>query len=133
MRRLLPLGLAIAALLAACAIPSGPAVLVVHNRSSVPVAFFPDATINACSTMEFDESRLDQSKAAIETWLASGGDYGGWGTSDAIAYSGRFPSHHDGDAGPVTIVIWAGPVRRAGDRVPQTELPPCGGEPEVTD
>jgi hypothetical protein len=133
MARLLALAVCLALAAGACSVLPGPTVLVFDNRSAVPVALYPDAIVGPCSTMEFDRAAIDHGKAALDAAFrkdGTDGTFDSWVPAGAVHYQAGIPGRRIGATEPTTVVVSALPLRvEVAARVPEAQLPPCGGDP----
>ena len=114
----------------ACGVLPEPTVLVFDNRSAVPVALYPDAIVGPCSRMEFDRAAIDRGKAALDAAFRKDGTFDSWVPAGAVQYQAGIPSRRIGATEPTTVVVSALPLRvEVAARVPEAQLPACGGDP----
>lgn len=126
-RRVAPLALVF--VIVACSVVS-PAELIFHNRSDVPIALYPDVTVPPCSTIELNQAAIDAGKARFDAAFASGDFDGAWVPAGAVQFLTGVPPRRIGEIEPVTVVVsGVAEPRFVLGRVPEVELPPCGGQP----
>ncbi len=113
----------------ACSLlPGDTAVLIVHNRSAVPIALYPGAIIEPCSEVEFDRGAVNAGNARLNQAMDSDPEHS-WVPRGAVRFSRGISGRPVGSTEPMTVVVSAGEPHQQLGRIAPGELPACGGEP----